>query len=38
LHGIGSNPPLWYSGPSPPDETILEEAAELAIEIREKLL
>jgi len=32
-----SNPPLWYSGPSPPDETILEEAVELAIEIKEKL-
>jgi len=32
-----SNPPLWYSGPSPPDETILEEAVELAIDIKEKL-
>jgi len=33
-----SNPPLWYSGPSPPDETILEEAVELANDIRESLL
>ena len=32
-----SNPPLWYSGPSPPDETILEEAAELAIDVQDKL-
>ena len=32
-----SNPPLWYSEPSPPDETILQEAVDLAIEIKEKL-
>jgi hypothetical protein len=33
-----SNPPLWYLGPSPPDEKILEEAVELAIDIEENLL
>ena len=32
-----SNPPLWYSGSSPPDETILQEAAELAIDVQDLL-
>ncbi len=32
-----SNPPLWYSGPSPPDETILEEAVEFAIDVQDLL-
>jgi len=38
INYTSSNPPLWYSGPSPPDETILEEAVELANDIRESLL
>jgi len=33
-----TGPPFWYFGPSPPDETILEEAVELAIDIKENLL
>ncbi len=37
INYTSSNPPLWYSGPSPPDETILQEAVELAIGIKEKL-
>jgi len=37
INYTSSSPPLWYSGPSPPDETTLEEAVELAIEIKEKL-
>jgi hypothetical protein len=37
INYTSSNPPLWYSGPSPPDETILQEAVDLAIEIKEKL-
>ena len=37
LNYTSSNPPLWYFGPSPPDEATLEEAAELAIDIREDL-
>ena len=38
LNYTSSNPPLWYSGPSPPDESILGEAVELAIDIEENLL
>jgi len=38
INYTSSNPPLWYSGPSPPDETILEEAVELANDVRESLL
>jgi hypothetical protein len=37
INYTSSNPPLWYSGPSPPDGTILQEAVDLAIEIKEKL-
>jgi hypothetical protein len=33
-----TGPPFWYFGPSPPDEKILEEAVELAIDIEENLL
>jgi len=33
-----TGPPFWYFGPSPPDETILEEAVELAIDVQEDLL
>jgi len=31
---VGIGPPFWYSGPSPPDETLLEEAVQLANEIK----
>ena len=37
INYTSSNPPLWYSGPSPPDETILGEAVELTNDIREKM-
>jgi hypothetical protein len=29
---------FWYFGPSPPDETLLQEAVELAIDIEENFL
>ena len=29
----GSGPPFWYFGPSPPDETVLQQAADLAAQI-----
>jgi hypothetical protein len=37
-HAHSSNAPFWYFGPSPPDEMILEEAVELAIDVKENSL
>jgi len=33
-----TGPPFWYFGPSPPDETILQEAVEIAIDVEENFL
>jgi len=30
----GSGPPFWYFGPSPPDETVLQQASDLAAQIK----
>jgi hypothetical protein len=32
-----NGPPFWYSGPAPPNETILEEAAQLAFNLTEEI-
>lgn len=32
-----NGPPFWYSGPAPPDEGILEEAAQLATNVTTKI-
>ncbi len=32
-----NNVPFWYFGPSPPDEGILEEAAQLAVNVTAKV-
>lgn len=32
-----SGPPFWYFGPTPPNETILEEAAQLALNLTEEI-
>jgi hypothetical protein len=29
----GSEPPFWYLGPSPPDEMVLKEAADVANQV-----
>lgn len=29
--GVGAGPPFWYSGPSPPDEGLLQAAVNIAI-------
>jgi len=38
INYTSSNPSFWYFGPSPPDEEILEEAVELATDVKENLL
>jgi hypothetical protein len=30
VNGV-NGPPFWYFGPSPPDETVLQEAVDLAV-------
>ena len=37
INYTSSNPSFWYLGPSPPDETKLQEAVELAIDVEENL-
>lgn len=37
INYTSSTPSFWYFGPSPPDEKILEEAVELATDVKEKL-
>ncbi|MBS7647390.1 hypothetical protein KEJ24_06110 [Candidatus Bathyarchaeota archaeon] len=32
-----NGPPFWYFGPAPPNETILEEAAQLALNLTEEI-
>jgi len=32
-----NGPPFWYFGPSPPDEALLQEAVELAAEVKTKI-
>ena len=34
---VENGPPFWYFGPSPPDEGILEEAAQLAVNVTTKV-
>jgi len=34
---VVNGPPFWYFGPAPPNETILEEAAQLAFNLTEEI-
>jgi len=38
INYTSSTPSFWYFGPSPPDETILQEAVELAIDIEQNFV